>query len=111
MYNKIQSGDPFRATATHATLAVASKAAVSGKTHLITSIAVSSDKAGAICLIKSGTTVIWQVQVGAVGGTASDTAYYSHDFPVPLIASNGELVSVEIDGTSACKSNIIGVTV
>lgn len=111
MWNKIQHGDPFSVTATHATAATATKAAASGKTHLITSIAVSTDKAGAICLIKQGTTTLWQVQVGAVGGTASDTAYYAHNFAVPLVAASGALVSVEITGTSACKANICGVTI
>lgn len=103
MWNKIQHGEPFSATATHATAAVATKAAVAGKTHLVTTVTVSSDKAGAILLIKQGTTTIWQAQVGA--------GIHTVNFPVPLIGAQGALVSAEIDGTSACKANIAGVTI
>lgn len=93
-------GQSFSETATHATAAVASHAAVSGKTYHITSISVSSDKAGAICLVKQGTTTIFQLQVGA--------SAQSKTFDPPLKGASGALVSVEIDGTSACKSNIQG---
>lgn len=103
MINKIQHGDPWSETATHATAAVATHTAVSGKTHLITGVSVSSDKAGAILLIKQGTTTIWQLQVGA--------GAHSINFSVPLVATLGALVSAEIDGTAACKANIIGVTI
>lgn len=102
MLNKAQYGDPFYVTATHATAAVATKAAVTGKTHYVTSVSVSSDKAGAILLIKQGTTTIWQLQVGA--------AAHSVTFPIPLKGDSGALVSAEIDGTSACKANISGFT-
>lgn len=93
-------GTPFSETATHATAAVASHTAVAGKKYFITDIAVSSDKAGAICLVKQGTTTIWQMQVGA--------SFYSQKFIIPLAGAVGALVSVEIDGTSACKANISG---
>ena len=96
----IDNGTRFSETATHATAAVASHAAVAGKTYYITDIAVSSDKAGAICLVKQGTTTILQLQIGA--------SFFSHSFVVPLRGATGALVSVEIDGTSACKANIIG---
>ena len=109
MWNKLQHGEPFSETATHATQAVATKAAASGKQHCITGIAVSSDKAGAICLVKSGTTVIWQQQIGDVG--SSNTAHYEQTFPIPLVGDDGALVSVEVDGTSACKANIVGATI
>lgn len=99
---KQQHGTPFNATATHATSAVASVAAVTGKVHYITDIAVSSDKAGAILLVKQGTTTIWQMQVGA--------GALSYQFSSPLTAATSALVSAEIDGTSACKANIAGFT-
>lgn len=103
MITKQLSGDFFSVTATHGTAAVASKGAVSGKTHYITDVSVSSDKAGSILLIKDGTTVIWQLQVGA--------GKESHQFDVPLIGTEGNAVSVEIDGTSLCKANMTGFTV
>lgn len=96
----IDNGTRFSETATHATAAVASHAAVTGKTYYITDIAVSSDKSGAICLVKQGTTTIFQLQIGAT--------HFSHSFKVPLKGATGALVSVEIDGTSACKANIVG---
>lgn len=98
MLNRLQHGFASNVTATHATLASASKAGATGVTHAISSLAVSSDKAGSICLVKDGTTVIWQVQVGA--------GQYSQSFPAGLHATTGALISVEIDGTSACKANM-----
>lgn len=100
MLNK--RGIPFYVTHTHATAASASKAAVAGKRHYITAVTVSSDKAGSIGIIKSATTAIWQFQVGAGAHTVT--------FPEPLEGGENELVSAEIDGTSACKANISGFT-
>lgn len=97
---KQERGNSFSATATHATAAVASKAAAESTKHFITDIAASSDKAGALLLVKQGTTTIWQMQVGA--------SSHSHQFSQPLEAAVNALVSVEIDGTSACKANISG---
>ena len=99
------NGSRFSATATHATAAVATKAAETGVTQYITDISASTDKAGAILLVKQGTTVIWQVQLAA---TAAGTLVHSHSFVTPLAGANGALVSVEVDGTSACKANISG---
>lgn len=96
----IDSGMPFFETATHATAAVASHTGVAGKTYYVTNVTVSSDKAGAIGLIKQGTTTVWQFQVGA--------SVHSISFPVSLRGASGALVSVEIDGTAACKANIAG---
>lgn len=101
MLNKLQHGDVFSETATHATKAEAIHTAVAGKTYYVTSVSVSSDKAGAILLIKQGTTTIWQLQVGA--------GAHSIQFPAPLKGASGALVSAEIDGTSACKANISGI--
>lgn len=98
-------GTPFSETATHATAAVASHAAVAGKAYHITDIAASTDKAGAILLVKQGTTVIWQMQLAA---TAAGILAFSHTFGTPLRGAVGALVSVEVDGTSACKANIAG---
>ena len=100
--NKLEHGAPINATATHATAAVASVAGAAGKTHYITNVAASSDKSGSIMLVKQGTTTLWQVQVG-VGS-------FSQAFSPALAAVSGALVSVEIDGTSACKANINGFT-
>jgi len=97
----VTQGTPFNATATHGTAAVASVAGVAGLVHYVTDIQASSDKAGAILLVKQGTTVIWQVQVPANGNV-------DHVFTSPLKGATGALVSVEIDGTSTCKANIAG---
>ena len=98
-------GQLITATATHATAAVASVAAVAGIKYYITDIAASTDKAGAIILVKQGTTTIWQLQVAA---TAAGNLAHSHTFSQPLEGAVGALVSCEIDGTSACKANIAG---
>ena len=96
--NKTDKGIPFLVTATHATLPSASKAASAGTRHYITGVTVSSDKAGSIGLVKDGTTVIWQFQVGA--------GLHSVQFVYPLVGSENSLVSAEIDSTSAGKANI-----
>lgn len=101
----IDSGTPFSETATHATAAVASHAAVAGRTYYITDIAASTDKAGALLLVKQGTTVIWQLQIAT---TAAGINAFSHSFKVPLKGVAGALVSVTIDGTSVCNANIAG---
>lgn len=98
----IDHGAPVNATATHATAAVASVAGVAGATHYITQVSASSDKAGSILLVKQGTTVLWQEQVGA--------GKVDLNFNPPLRAAAGALISAEIDGTSACKANINGFT-
>lgn len=104
-----KQGKHFQVTATHATAAVATKAAVANKTHYITHITVSSDKAGAICLVKQGTTTIWQFQLLV---SAAGKSVHTEDFSAnPLEGDPGALVSVEIDGTSACKANMTGFTV
>lgn len=105
--NKQYNGTPFSVTATHATAAVASKAAEAGKRHYITDVAASSDKAGAILIVKQGTTVVFQVQVAT---TAAGINAFSHQFASPIAAAENALVSVEIDGTSACYANIGGYT-
>ena len=101
----IDNGTPFSETATHATAAVASHTGVTGKTYYITDISASSDKAGALLLVKQGTTVIWRTQVAT---TAAGNNSYSHSFKTPLRGATGALVSVEIDGTSVCHANIAG---
>ena len=103
MLNKLQHGIQSSVTATHATSAVASKAAASGFTHYAVAVSCSSDKAGAILLIKDGTTVIWQEQVGA--------SFCNLTFPGGLAATQGNLLSAEIDGTAACKANISVITI
>lgn len=105
MLNKLQHATPVSATATHATAAVASIAGVAGRVYYITDIAASSDKAGAIVLVKQGTTVLWQLQVAT---TAAGINAIAQSFQSPLPSDAGAAVSVEIDGTSACKANIAG---
>ena len=105
--NKQEHGDAFVVTHTHATAASASKTGASGKTHYITDISASSDKAGSLLLVKQGTTTIWQVQLAA---TAAGNLAYSHTFSTPLKAAVGALVSVSVDGTSVCAANLSGFT-
>jgi len=105
MNPKQQRGTSFQVTATNATAALASNAGVAGRVHYITDISASSDKAGALLLVKQGTTVIWQSQVAA---TAAGTLAYEHTFSTPLTGAVGALVSVEIDGTAVCHANIAG---
>lgn len=102
---KQQRGTPFSQTATHATSAVASQTGVSGVQYFITDIAASTDKAGGILLVKDGTTVIFQLQIAT---TAAGVNAFSHQFKSPLPCTVGNLASVTIDGTSACKANISG---
>ncbi len=102
------NGKPFSVTTTHATAAVATKAAAAGKRHYITDIAASSDKAGALLIVKQGTTVVWQLQVAT---TAAGINAITHRFETPIEADAAALVSIEIDGTSACNVNIAGFTV
>lgn len=99
------NGTPFSETATHATAAVASHTGVAGRTYYITDVSASSDKQGALVLVKQGTTVIWRSQVQT---TAAGFCAYEHTFSTPLRGASGALVSVEVDGTSVCHANIAG---
>ena len=103
MNPKYAQGNPWQNTATHATAATFTVTGVAGKTHYLSDLAVSSDKAGAIVLVKDGTTVIFQAQV--------DADFFEHVFAVPLKATAGADLVVSIDGTSACKVNATGVTI
>ena len=98
-----ERGTPIKATATHATAAVASVGAVSGTTYFLTNASVSSDKASSVMQVKDGTTVIWQLQIGA--GKHAET------FDPPIAATKGALLSVEVDGTAACYANLAGVSI
>lgn len=104
---KQEFGTPFSVTATHATSAVASQAGVADKVHYITDISGSSDKAGSLLLVKQGTTVVWQVQLAT---SAAGMNAFTHTFSTPIPSATGALVSVTVDGTSACYSNIAGFT-
>ena len=106
--NKAQYGTSFSVTATHATSAVASQTGVANSVHYVTDISGSSDKAGSLLLVKQGTTIIWQVQLAT---TAAGNNSFSHTFETPLTAAQGALVSVTVDGTSACYANIAGFTI
>jgi len=101
-------GSPFQATATHATSAVATVSGITDKTHYITDIAGSTDKAGALLLVKQGSTVIWQVQMAA---SAAGNCAFQQSFQTPLKAPASTDVSITVDGSSVCDSNIAGFTV
>lgn len=101
--SSLDNGTRVSATATGSTSAVASITGVAAQKVFITDISASSDKAGSIILVKDGTTVIWQDIVGA--------GSYRMNFSTPIVGSVGASVSVTIDGTSACKSNISGVQI
>lgn len=103
--NRQEHGRAITATATNATSAVASVTGVAGEKFYITDIAASTDKAGALLLVKQGTTVIWQLQLAA---SAAGNLAVSHTFSQPLEGAVGALVSVTIDGTAACNSNLSG---
>lgn len=102
---KQMKGALITATATHATAASASVTGVAGLKYYITDVSASSDKAGALMLVKQGTTVIWRTQVAT---SAAGINSYNHTFSQPLEAAVGALVSCEIDGTSVCHANIAG---
>jgi len=95
-------------THTHATAALATKAAVSGKSHYITDIAASSDTSGAVLQVKDGATVIWQMVLtnAVTGGPFA----FQQSFVNPLKGTKGNAVSITIDGSSVCKANIAGFT-
>lgn len=97
-------GEAFSQTATGTTSATATQSASSGHSHYITDISASSDKAGAVVLVKNGTTVIWAAIIDA-------NSSYNHSFVTPLKGTAGNLVSVTVDGTSVCKSNLAGYTI
>lgn len=101
----IDSGLPFSESATHATSAVASHTGVATKTYYITDVAGSSDKAGALLLVKQGTTIVWQVQLAT---SAAGINAFQQSFRLPIKAALGALVSVTVDGTAACYANICG---
>jgi len=97
--------EKFSVTASHATLAEATKAAPgAGKRLLITDISGSSDKVGAILSIiedSAGTPVTkFEIQVGA--------GNFSQSFQTPIIITANKSATVSIDGTAVCKANIIG---
>lgn len=92
---------PVTATATHATAPTATISGVAGVSTYITDVAASSDKSGSILLVKDGSTVIWQLQVGAT--------FCVQRFSPPLFVTAGADATVTIDSTSAGKANINGV--
>jgi hypothetical protein len=98
------SSTTYAVTHTHATAALATKAAVTGAVHLIMGVSCSSDKAGAIVLVKDDTAVIWAGIVAANGN------YIENFVGCPLIGTVSKPVSVTIDGTSLCKANVRGIT-
>lgn len=97
----IQKGTPFSATATGTTSATATFSTPAGATAYITDATASSDLAGGIVQVKSGSTVLWQGQVAANGT-------FDTDFQTPIICAAGANAIVTITGTLACSANISG---
>jgi len=98
MLNPKLNARPLSYTATHATLAVATTVADTKLRPIISTVSVSSDKAGSVLLIKDGVTTIWQTQVGV--------GQLTFNFPEGLYGTLGNIISVEIDGTALCKANM-----
>lgn len=101
MDNRLQNGKPWSGTDSDGTNPIVTQAAVVGRSFLLSELSCSSDKAGAIILVKDGTTVIWQLVIGATA--------FSKVFQKPLRATQGALLSVEVDSTSVGKANAQGV--
>ena len=99
-----QYGTPFQGTATNATSAVVTVSGVVGKTIYVTDISGSSDKAGALILVKDGSTTIWQDRI-------SSTAAYQHSFSTPLKVTMAADLTVTVDGTAIANSNVAGYTI
>ena len=93
-----QYGTPKSATHAHATAATATVTGVSGSISYICDVTASSDKAGSVVLVKSGSTTIWQSQVGA--------GQFNRSFDPPLACVSGADATVTIDSTSAGCANI-----
>lgn len=91
-------GTPKHATHTNGTAATATVTGVAGTVSFICDVSASSDKAGSVILVKDGTTVIWQSQVGA--------GHYEKSFEPPLACTSGADATVTIDSTSAGYANI-----
>jgi hypothetical protein len=96
----------FSATATHATSASATQAAPgTGKRLIVTGFLASSDKAGSIMTLiedAAGTPVTkLQLQIGA--------SFIAHKLATPIVITANKTATINIDGTSACKANIVGV--
>lgn len=98
----IDSGQVASKTATGTTSAVATITGIAGRKFYITDISGSSDKAGAIILVKDGTTVIWQ---DVINNTVPYTKDFTLSLPVPTVGAD---ISVTVDGTSASKANLLG---
>ena len=96
----------FSKTHTHATAAVATQAAPgAGKRNIVTGFLASSDKAASIMTLvedTAGTPVVkLQLQVGV--------GLIAHKLSTPIVFTANKSASIEIDGTAACKANILGV--
>lgn len=91
-------GTPKYATHSHATAPTATVSGVAGTVSYICDVSASSDKAGSIMLVKDGSTVIWQEQVGAT--------FCNMRFSPPLACTSGADATVTIDSTSVGKANI-----
>lgn len=97
----IDSGARVSATATNATSAVSTLTGIAGQSIFVTDISGSSDKAGALILLKDGSTTIWQDRV-------SNTAAYTKEFRTPIRITLGASCTVTVDGTAIANSNVAG---
>ena len=107
MTPKQAHGAPFMGTATHATAASVTIAAVSGKIHYVTDFLIATDKDGAIFTIKQGSTEIWQ---GIIEISAGGTSVVAHSFEQPIWGVAGAAIVIAVDGSSRCDVNIAGFT-
>lgn len=94
-------GERFLGTATGTTTAVATMSAIPGRTYYITDISASSDLAGAVAVVRRGTTIIWEAIIAA-------NTSYNHSFVMPIVGATGESVSITVGGTASCRANIAG---
>lgn len=97
-------GTPFAATATGSTSSVATVSGVDGVRRYVTDVSGSSDKVGALILVKNGSTVIWQDRV-------SSTAAYRMTFVTPLQIASGSDCTVTVDGTLYSAANVAGYSI
>lgn len=95
------SGEIGMATATNATSAVATITGKAGRKFYVTDFGGSSDKAGALILIKDGSTVVWQDRISNTGAYVADLGSV-----IPITA--GANISATVDGTALCNANIVG---
>jgi hypothetical protein len=87
------------------TAATATKAAVTGRKHVVTGISGSSSGGAGSVELYDGTTLIWK------GRFVSGAAYAMSFAPGTLVGTSGAKVEVIVSGTTATEANIAGFTI